>query len=143
MSTARGLAAFSAGLLFALGLGLGGMLDPGKVVAFLDVGGDWDPSLAFVMGGAIAVFAPAYRWVARAETSLLGDLLRLPTRVAVDARLLLGAAMFGAGWGLVGYCPGPALVGTMRLGSDVVIVAVSMLIGMAAFSVLPSRKPRA
>lgn len=122
------------GVVFALGLALGGMTDPAKVIGFLDVFGAWDPSLAFVMGGAIAVYAPVLRWARRRPAPLLDERFHLPTRSDIDARLLIGAAMFGVGWGLAGYCPGPALVGSMALGSDAVVFAGSMLLGMAGLS---------
>lgn len=130
----RFLVAAVVGVVFALGLAIGGMTNPAKVIGFLDVFGDWDPSLAFVMGGAIAVYAPFLRWVRRRSAPLLDDRFHLPTRRDIDARLLLGAAMFGVGWGLAGYCPGPGLVGAMALGTDAVIFTGSMLSGMAALS---------
>lgn len=140
MKSFRNIFALAAGALFSLGLGLGGMTDPNKVLGFLDILGNWDPSLVFVMGGAIAVFAPVFRWLSPRKASLFGDVLQLPTRSVVDARLLIGAAMFGAGWGLAGYCPGPALVGTMTLGRDVLVLTASMLIGMAVFSIVETRR---
>ncbi|MEM6294024.1 MAG: YeeE/YedE family protein [Myxococcota bacterium] len=143
MNLRRDPLAFAAGLLFAAGLVLGGMTNPAKVLGFLDVTGAWDPSLAFVMGGAIAVFAPGYWLMARRSGSLLGDPLNLPTRSTIDARLLVGAALFGVGWGLAGYCPGPALVSTMSLGRDALIVATAMLVGMAGFSLVEARLRRA
>ena len=103
------LAAFVAGLLFAAGLGVGGMTQPAKVVGFLDVAGDWDPSLAFVMLGAIALHAAMVRRILRRPAPLFAPRFALPTRQEVDARLVIGAALFGVGWGLVGYCPGPAV----------------------------------
>ena len=143
MNLRRDPLAFVAGLLFAAGLVLGGMTNPAKVLGFLDVAGAWDPSLAFVMGGAIAVFAPSYWRMARRSGSLLGDPMHLPTHSTIDARLLVGAALFGVGWGLAGYCPGPALVSTMSLGRDALIVATAMLVGMAGFSLVEARLRRA
>ena len=100
------LVSLIAGLVFGLGLILAGMTDPAKVQAFLDLLGNWDPSLALVMGGAIAVAAPAFWWVERRRPDI-----DLPPRQGVTPRLLLGGALFGAGWGLAGYCPGPGLAG--------------------------------
>lgn len=118
------------GVVFALGLALAGMTDPAKVIGFLDLMGAWDPSLAFVMAGAIAVYAPIQRWVRRRPAPLLDDRFHLPTRRDIDVRLVVGASMFGVGWGLAGYCPGPALVGSMTLGTDAMIFTGSMLLGM-------------
>ncbi|AXQ31305.1 hypothetical protein D0B54_22625 [Solimonas sp. K1W22B-7] len=103
-------AAGAAGLLFGFGLILSGMTDPAKVRAFLDITGQWNPALAFVMGGAILAALPAFAWARRHQTTLAGAPLTLPNRTLIDARLVGGAALFGAGWGLSGLCPGPALV---------------------------------
>ena len=100
--------AFFAGLLFAIGLGLSGMTQPQKVIGFLDLA-RWDPSLLFVMAGALAVHAPAYRWARRMETPLLDRRWHVPVRDDVSWTLILGSAIFGIGWGIGGYCPGPAL----------------------------------
>lgn len=128
------------GALFSAGLVFGGMTDPRKVSAFLDVTRDWDPSLAFVMGGAIAVFAPVY-WLSRRRTaSLLGKPLPAVNRQAVDVRLALGAILFGVGWGLAGYCPGPALTASMSFGTDVLVVLGSILVGMAAYRAWEPRR---
>jgi uncharacterized membrane protein YedE/YeeE len=130
------LTAFVAGLLFAAGLGVGGMTQPAKVFGFLDVAGNWDPSLAFVMLGAIAFHATAVRWILRRPAPLFAVRFALPTRRDVDARLVTGAALFGAGWGLVGYCPGPAMT---ALGGGVPAAAVfvpAMLAGMWVYRVL-------
>lgn len=130
-SRSHNLAAFVAGGLFAVGLVLAGMTQPAKVVAFLDVAGDWDPSLAFVMGGAILVYMPLFRSITKRSGPLLGGGFSLPTRRDVDAPLLLGAAMFGAGWGLAGFCPGPALASTFA-SSDTITFVVAMMVGMGA-----------
>ena len=124
------LTAFVAGLLFAAGLGVGGMTQPAKVFGFLDIAGSWDPSLAFVMLGAIAVHATAVRRILRRRAPLFVVRFTLPTRRDIDARLVVGAALFGAGWGLVGYCPGPAVA---ALGGGVPAAAVfvpAMVAGM-------------
>lgn len=126
--------AFVAGVLFAVGLAVGGMTDPRKVMSFLDIAGGWDPSLAFVMGGAIAVYAPGYRLIVRADRPWLDTRFHLPTRRDIDARLVLGASLFGAGWGLGGFCPGPALVSAMSLGTGALVFAGSMLVGMIGFA---------
>jgi len=127
--------AFASGLLFALGLGVSGMTRPEKVLAFLDVAGRWDPSLAFVMLGAIGVHAVLLRVILRRRAPLLAPAFALPVRSEVDARLLVGAAIFGVGWGLAGLCPGPAvtvLASGRMLG---VAFVLAMLVGMLAVDV--------
>mgnify|MGYP000423044496 FL=1 len=104
------LASFVCGLIFGLGLIIAGMANPAKVIAFLDLAGDWDPSLALVMGGAIAVATGAFALAGKRASSLLGAPMQLPTRQDIDLRLIFGSVAFGAGWGLAGFCPGPALV---------------------------------
>lgn len=118
------------GVVFGIGLLLSGMTQPAKVVNFLDVLGNWDPSLAFVMGGAIAVHFLAYRLVPRLPKPLWGVRWGLPTRRDIDMRLLVGAALFGAGWGLGGYCPGPALTSAVAGASSTLIFTGAMLAGM-------------
>jgi uncharacterized membrane protein YedE/YeeE len=128
--TMRGILAAASGLIFGLGLIAGGMTDPGKVKGFLDIFGKWDPSLGLVMGGAIAVGVFAFAAAARRKLSWTGDPIDLPRSTVIDARLLLGGALFGAGWGIGGFCPGPALV---ALGSGLpaaAIFVVAMLVGM-------------
>ena len=126
----RELMALSSGLVFGLGLILGGMTDPGKVKGFLDVAGAWDPSLALVMGGAIAVGVFAFAAARRRSLSWSGDRMDIPTSRVIDARLIAGGVLFGAGWGLGGFCPGPALVAmSAGLGSAAVFV-IAMLAGM-------------
>ncbi|GAC1432649.1 MAG: membrane protein [Burkholderiaceae bacterium] len=129
----QAFAALAAGLLFGLGLILSGMTDPSKVIGFLDLAGDWDPSLAFVMGGAIFVGAIAFRFAKGRTVALLGDPMRLPTVSAIDRRLVLGALTFGAGWGLAGYCPGPALASLLSGSLKPVLFVVAMLAGMGLF----------
>jgi uncharacterized protein len=127
---------FLLGLLFGLGLLLAGMTDPAKVLAFLDLAGAWDPSLALVMGGGIAMGLGAFGLAKRRQRTLLGGPLRLPTATEIDRRLLAGSALFGVGWGLAGFCPGPALV-SLRLGdARVAVFVAAMLAGMAVFEVL-------
>ena len=124
-----------AGLLFGAGLLVSGMAQPAKVVGFLDVLGDWDPSLAFVMLGAIAVHFLAYRLVPKLERPLLGERFGIPTRRDIDPRLLIGAALFGAGWGLAGYCPGPAMTTLVSGASTTLLFTGGMLAGMWAHTI--------
>lgn len=124
-----------AGAVFGGGLLLSGMTQPAKVINFLDVLGSWDPSLAFVMAGAIAVHFLAYRLVPRLPKPIWGARWSLPTRRDVDLRLLGGAALFGAGWGLGGYCPGPALTSAVAGASSTLLFTGAMLAGMWGFSV--------
>lgn len=124
--------AWLAGLIFAVGLGISQMTDPAKVIAFLDVSGAWDPSLAFVMGGAIGVHVFAARWMLRRKAPLLESSFHLPKTQRIDVSVLVGSALFGIGWGIAGYCPGPALVASVGLGSAPLSFIASMLIAMAA-----------
>jgi hypothetical protein len=129
------LGAFLAGLVFGVGLIVSGMTDPGKVVGFLDVAGNWDPSLAFVMAGAILVGFFAFRLAGQRSRGLLGGSMELPRRRDIDARLIGGSMVFGIGWGLAGFCPGPALV-SFGSGQDKAAVFVAaMLVGMLFYSV--------
>jgi uncharacterized membrane protein YedE/YeeE len=128
------LLALVVGVVFGVGLLLSGMTQPAKVVNFLDVLGDWDPSLAFVMGGAIAVHFFAYRLVPRLRKPLWGLRWSLPTRRDIDGRLIIGAALFGGGWGLGGYCPGPALTSVVAGAGSTMIFTGSMLAGMWGYS---------
>ena len=124
------LVAGLAGILFALGLGISGMTEPAKVLGFLDVGGRWDPSLALVMIGAIGVHAPLARAILRRRAPVLAPAFALPPRGPVDARLLVGAAVFGIGWGLAGLCPGPAVT-VVASGRPIALAFVgTMLLGM-------------
>jgi uncharacterized membrane protein YedE/YeeE len=120
---------FAAGIVFALGLGISGMTRPIKVIGFLDFFGNWDPSLACVMVGAIAVYFIANRWRGHMRSPLLAAKFSVPTRTDLDARLILGAAIFGVGWGLSGFCPGPALTSLATGASSVVIFVVAMAAG--------------
>jgi uncharacterized protein len=124
---------FAVGLVFGLGLIVAGMTDPAKVIGFLDLAGAWDPSLGFVMGGAILVGLVAFTVARKRTQTFLGEALHLPTRRDIDRRLVLGSLTFGAGWGLAGFCPGPALV-TMAAGHPKAILFVAaMLVGMGLF----------
>lgn len=123
------------GLLFGIGLIVSGMTDPAKVTGFLDLAGAWDPSLALVMGGAILVGVFAFAVARKRERSLLGAPMRLPTASKIDRRLVFGSLAFGAGWGLAGYCPGPALASLVSGGVKPFIFTLAMLAGMALFEV--------
>lgn len=133
------LIAALAGLVFGLGLLVSGMADPKKVLAFLDLAGPWDPSLALVMGGAIALGLPGFALARRRNRSLLGEPMQLPARQAADAPLLIGSALFGIGWGLAGYCPGPALLGTAAGMGSAAIFSAAMLAGMLLFGLWSKR----
>jgi uncharacterized protein len=125
----QGLVALASGLVFGVGLLLSGMIDPKNIVGFLDVFGDWNPRLMFVMAGAIAVHAPFVAWVRRRGTPLLAADLSIPTRRDIDAALVVGAAMFGVGWGISGFCPGPSLVALPSARAGVVVFVVALVIG--------------
>ena len=125
---------FLVGLLFGLGLMLSGMTDPGKVLGFLDLAGAWDPSLALVMGGAIAVGLAAFAVAKKRTLTFLGGALYWPNNTAVDKRLVLGSLVFGAGWGLAGFCPGPAVVSLASGQPKAAVFVVAMLAGMAIFA---------
>lgn len=132
--------AFLAGLLFGVGLIVSGMANPQKVLGFLDLAGRWDPSLAFVMAGATGVAVFAFARAKRRTRSWLGLPMQLPALRAITVRLVAGSAVFGIGWGLAGFCPGPAIV-SIGLGSAKGIVfVVAMLVGMAAFEWIERRK---
>ena len=127
------LAAFLLGLLFALGLGISGMPQPQKVIAFLDVTGDWDPSLLLVMASATLVYLLCYRLITLRRAPLLAEKFSLSTARHIDARLISGSVLFGVGWGLSGYCPGPALVALPGLAPATLVFVASMLAGMLLF----------
>ena len=133
------ISALISGTVFALGLGISGMTKPEKVVAFLDISGDWDPSLAFVMVGAIGVYAVLYRLIIRRSAPVLDDTFHLPTATRIDPRLIIGASLFGIGWGIGGFCPGPAIASVASLQSDVLIFVASMGAGMALWGFLRPR----
>ena len=124
------VAAFAAGLIFAIGLGMSGMTDANKVIGFLNLAGDWDPSLAFVMVGAIGVHLALYRLSIGRPSPLFAEEFRIPTSREINTPLVGGAALFGIGWGLSGFCPGPALVSTMSFGPTALVFVGAMLSGM-------------
>jgi len=123
------LPALAAGALFGLGLAISRMVDPAKVLGFLDLAGDWDPSLALVLAGATGTALLGLQWLARRRPALRATLARLP-RSGIDARLLGGACLFGIGWGLVGFCPGPALAALLLGGLEPAVFALAMAAGM-------------
>ncbi|MFN5010015.1 MAG: DUF6691 family protein [Gammaproteobacteria bacterium] len=129
----RRISEFLVGLVFGLGLLLSGMTEPGKVQGFLDLAGAWDPSLAFVMGGAVLVGLGAFALARRRTQTFLGGTLQLPKSGEIDRRLLAGALLFGAGWGLAGFCPGPALVTAAMLEPKALLFVAAMLAGMALY----------
>ena len=135
---------FAVGLLFGWGLILAGMTDPGKVIGFLDLAGAWDPSLAFVMGGAIAVGFFAFALAKKRTTNLFGGALHLPTSRDIDRPLVIGALLFGAGWGLAGFCPGPGIVSMAAGEFKGLVFVAAMVAGMAVFEFTDKRTaPRA
>lgn len=134
------LSAFLCGLLFGLGLLLAGMADPAKVLAFLDLAGAWDPSLALVMLGAILTALPFFGLARGKAHGLLGGAMQLPTRRDLDRRLVLGSLVFGVGWGIAGICPGPALVGLGAGHWQAALFVLGMLAGMAVFEWRQRRK---
>lgn len=136
----RKLTALIAGLIFGLGLYISGMTNPAKVLAFLDLAGDWDPSLALVMAGALAVSSVAFYFARRREVSLLGAPLQIPTNRKIDRRLVLGSLLFGMGWAIAGLCPGPALALLLTGHWQVVVFTLAMLLGMLIFEGLESRE---
>jgi len=127
------LTEFLAGLLFGIGLMLSGMTDPGKIIGFLDLFGAWDPSLALVMGGAILVGVFAFALAKNRTRTFLDGALRLPVSTSIDKRLVVGGLLFGAGWGLAGFCPGPALVSLATGQPKAAVFVLAMLAGMALF----------
>lgn len=133
------LSAFVSGLIFSFGLLLSGMANPEKVLGFLDLFGAWDPSLALVMGGAIAVGLPAFAIARKRETAFLGEPINLPGKRTLDKRLLLGSLTFGVGWGLAGFCPGPGIVASGALETGAMVFVLAMVSGMLVFKLLEKR----
>jgi len=127
-------------LIFGFGLIISGMANPAKVLAFLDLTGNWDPSLVFVMAGAILVAFFAFLYAGRRKTTLLGKEMKLPAFSKIDRRLVLGSILFGAGWGLAGFCPGPALVGLGMGAPKALLFVLAMLAGMVLFELLDRRR---
>jgi len=127
------LTLFLSGLLFAVGLGVAGMTQPEKVIGFLDIFGNWDPSLMFVMGGAVGINMLLYRLTRRRPCPVYSNQFTTPRHRKITIRLIMGAAIFGAGWGLAGYCPGPALVSTATGSIPVFVFITTMLAGMTLY----------
>lgn len=134
------LTSLLAGLVFGLGLIVSGMANPAKVLGFLDLAGRWDPSLALVMGGAIAVGSIAFLLAKNRTRSLLGAEMKLPTTSHIDRRLVTGSALFGMGWGIAGFCPGPGLVALGMGESKALVFVAAMLVGMVVFEILEKRR---
>ena len=129
----QAMVVFCSGVVFALGLGIAGMTQPGKITGFLDFAGSWDPSLLFVMIGAIAVYSIGYRLTVRRPKPLLSDAFHIPPAGTVDRPLVLGALLFGVGWGLAGFCPGPALTSIVSLQREPLVFASAMVGGMLLY----------
>lgn len=132
--------ALLAGTIFGAGLAVAGMTDPHKVLNFLDVSGQWDPSLALVMAAALAVAAPGFAWLRRRGRTLDGGPLHLPKASGVDRDLVLGSVLFGAGWGLAGYCPGPAIANLARPSLEIVAFLAAMAVGSFVAAFLRSQR---
>lgn len=128
--------ALLAGLIFGVGLILSGMTNPDNIQNFLDITGNWDPALLFVMVGAIMVSAVAFFWIKKSETSLLGEPVQLPSNKLVDTKLIAGATFFGIGWGLIGFCPGPAIAALITQPEQASLFLVSMVAGMIIFKMV-------
>lgn len=137
------LASLLAGLIFGLGLIVSGMANPEKVLGFLDLAGLWDPSLAFVMGGAILVGLGSFALARRRTLSFLGFSMKIPTAGHIDKRLVIGGLAFGAGWGIAGFCPGPGLVALGAGEIKAVVFVASMVAGMAVFEIIERRRTKA
>ena len=133
------LMGYIAGLFFGLGLGISGMTDPARVLGFLDLFGAWDPTLMFVLGGAVVTNFIGYRLVLRRKAPLYGSIFQLPTRQDLDIRLIGGSALFGIGWGLSGYCPGPAFASIAGLTLPLAAMLVAMVAGWYLAKAIPSR----
>ena len=136
------LTSLLAGLVFGIGLIVSGMANPAKVLGFLDLFGRWDPSLALVMAGAIAVGGIGYAFAGRRKVSLLGAPMALPTTRSIDRRLIAGSVVFGIGWGLAGFCPGPALVAAGAARAEALVFVAAMVAGMLLFSRIELRRER-
>ncbi|UTV26635.1 YeeE/YedE family protein [Photobacterium atrarenae] len=135
------LVALGAGLLFGTGMMVSGMVDPAKVIGFLDLAGDWDPSLAFVMGGALLIFAPAYGLLIRRRPQpLCTTEFHLSQNKAIDGRLMGGSVLFGLGWGIAGICPGPAVTSLSGGSFEMLVFVVSMIFGIWVSSLFTKKR---
>lgn len=139
----KNVPAFIFGIIFALGLGIAGMTQPQKVVGFLDIFGNWDPSLMWVMVGAILVHSLTYRVVIRRRSPLLEPVFQIPTQKDIDGKLVGGAILFGTGWGIAGFCPAPAITALVALDPDTYIFVGSMVVAMAAFRLMKASPDKA
>ncbi len=137
--TLKTLMGYIAGLVFGLGLAVSGMTDPARVLGFLDLFGAWDPTLMFVLGGAVVTNFIGYRLVLRRPNPVFGERFQLPTRTDLDGRLIGGAALFGIGWGLSGYCPGPAFASIGGLTLPLLAMLVAMVVGWFLARAIPAR----
>ncbi|MFM7470904.1 MAG: DUF6691 family protein [Nodosilinea sp.] len=133
--------AWITGLLFGLGLGYAQMIDPHRVIGFLDVAGNWDPTLAFVMGGAVLVTLVSFRWILKRPQPILKGQFFLPTRQDIDRPLVIGAALFGVGWGIGGYCPGPAITALMLGSANPLLFILAMVVGSLVYRKLFPNPP--
>ena len=138
----RLLSGLIAGALFGAGLALSGMVDPARVLGFLDIAGLWDPSLAFVMGGAIMVGVVAFAVARKRTLSFLGFHMKMPTSAHIDKRLVLGGLMFGVGWGIAGFCPGPGLVALGAGETKAAVFVAAMVAGMGIFEVIERNRAK-
>lgn len=129
----QGIVALFCGGLFALGLVISGMTNPQKVLSFLDIFGKWDPSLAFVMVGAIGVYGLLFRWIVSCTAPVCSADFSIPSNKSIDKKLVIGAVLFGCGWGLAGFCPGPAIVNITLLNKEVVVFFAAMATGSLLF----------
>jgi uncharacterized membrane protein YedE/YeeE len=134
------LVAFAGGIIFGLGLCISKMVDPNKIMGFLDVAGNWDPSLLLVMFSALVIVSIGYRLALKREKPVLDQKFYLPTNNQLDIKLILGAILFGVGWGLIGYCPGPIVTSLGFLSVDIVLVFISMLVGMVTWTLLAKER---
>lgn len=131
----KSLSAFLAGLIFSLGLGISGMTQTQKVIGFLDIFGNWDPSLLFVMIGAIVIHSIAYKLIRIRKTPILTSTLHISTKTKITKSLIIGSIIFGVGWGLGGYCPGPAIVSVVTFDKHAIEFVFSMILGMIVFNI--------
>lgn len=131
---------FLSGMIFALGLGVAGMTQTQKILNFLDFFGNWDYSLAFVMIGAIIVHFIVFKWVTKKDSPIFSNTFHMPTKKDIDKPLIYGAILFGIGWGVVGYCPGPALTSVVSGNPKTIVFVISMLISMRAYTYLDSKR---
>ena len=139
----RNFAGLFCGIIFGIGLSISGMINPAKVIGFLDFFGQWDPSLAFVMGGAVGVYSLGYLVVSKRQRPLFDEVFQIPTRKDIDARLISGAVLFGAGWGLAGICPGPAVTILAFGWTKAYVFFIAMAAGVLLYKATVGRAPKA